>query len=392
MTMTASTPSATADVAGPASAEELVAWAASVGPRLAADAARHDIDGTWVADSFATLRDSGFLAAGVPIELGGLGASVAQLAAAQRELARHCSSTALASAMHVHVTAFNAWRYRNGVAAAETLLRRIATEHIVVVSSGGADFTRPRGTATKVDGGYRVSGRKVFASQSVAGTVMSSMATFDDPERGRRVLNLAVPLGAEGVRIIPTWDAMGMRGTASNDVELDEVFVPDAAVQADRPYGVLDPPLQMVVTIAMPIVAAVYLGVAEGAYRAALAAVQGTPNAGDPLVQRRVGLMAHRLRVASWALDGAHAAVGEAPTPSMENVAAVMAAKREIALAGIEVCDLAMEVGGGAAYFKGSPIERAYRDIRGAKYHPFDNEATLVHAARLALELPCDEW
>ena len=76
----------------------------------------------------------------------------------------------------------------------------------------------------------------------------------------------------------------------------------------------------------------------------------------------------------------------------MENVAAVMAAKREIALAGIEVCDLAMEVGGGAAYFKGSPIERAYRDIRGAKFHPFDNETTLLHAARLALGLPCDEW
>ena len=68
-----------------------------------------------------------------------------------------------------------------------------------------------------------------------------------------------------------------------------------------------------------------------------------------------------------------------------------MAAKREIALAGIEVCDLAMEVAGGAAFFKGSPIERCYRDIRAAKFHPLTPEQTLLHAGRLALGLPVDE-
>ena len=74
----------------------------------------------------------------------------------------------------------------------------------------------------------------------------------------------------------------------------------------------------------------------------------------------------------------------------METVAAVMVAKREIALAGIDVCDLAMDVAGGAAFRRGSTIERAYRDIRGAKLHPFTPEQTLVHAGRLAVGLPCD--
>ena len=101
--------------------------------------------------------------------------------------------------------------------------------------------------------------------------------------------------------------------------------------------------------------------------------------------------MRNRLQVAGWALDGALDVVGDDPAPSMETVAAVMAAKREIALAGIEVCDLAMEVAGGGAFFKGSPIERAYRDIRGAKFHPLSTEETLLHAGRLALGLPCDE-
>ena len=74
----------------------------------------------------------------------------------------------------------------------------------------------------------------------------------------------------------------------------------------------------------------------------------------------------------------------------MELVADVMAAKREVALAGVEVCDLAMEVAGGPSFSKGSIIERAYRDIRAAKFHPLSMEKTLVHAGRVALGVPAD--
>ena len=95
--------------------------------------------------------------------------------------------------------------------------------------------------------------------------------------------------------------------------------------------------------------------------------------------------MAHRLQVADWALQGALDAVGDDPAPAVERFAAVMLAKREIALAGLEVCDLAMEVAGGSAFFKGSVIERCYRDIRAIKFHPITPEETLVHAGRLAL-------
>ena len=154
------------------------------------------------------------------------------------------------------------------------------------------------------------------------------------------------------------WNTLGMRGTASNDVTIADVFVPDERVLADRPHGVVDPPLQVIGSIAFSIVAAVYLGVAESAAAAAIDVARGAPRGDDPSVQRLVGLMRNRLQVAGWALDGAIAVVGDDPTPSMETFAAVMAAKREVAIAGIEVCDLAMEIAGGGAFFKGSPIER----------------------------------
>lgn len=375
----------------PTSDATFVDRAAVVGETLAAHAARHDAEGSYVQESLDALRADGLLAIGVPTELGGGGARIRDIAAVQRELAHHCGATALASSMHQHVVAFTAWRYRREMPGAEATLRRVAEEGIVLVSTGGGDYTRPKGMAVKVDGGYQVSGHKRFASQSSVGHVLSTMFEYEDPEQGRRVLNMAVPIASEGVTVMDNWNTLGMRGTASNDVVLENVFVPDERVMANRPYGVIDGPLQVISSIAMPIVSAVYLGVAEAAFAAAVDAVRGEKKL-DPIVQRQVGVMAHRLQVAEWSLKGALDLIGDDPTPDMGRVAAAMLAKREIANAGIEVCDLAMEVAGGSAYFKGSVIERCYRDIRAIKFHPLTPEETLVHAGRLALGLPAEEF
>jgi alkylation response protein AidB-like acyl-CoA dehydrogenase len=297
--------------------------AAGLGAEIGAHAERHDRDGTFVVEAVEMLRDAGLLAMAVPAELGGGGATIAEVAAVQRELAHHCGSTALATSMHQHVVAFTAWRYRRGLPGAEATLRRVAEEGIVLVSTGGADQTHPRGEATKVDGGYRVSGRKIFCSQSPVGTAMSTMFAYDDPEQGRRVLNMAVPLTAEGVTVLDDWDVLGMRGTGSRTIVVEDVFVPEDKVLANRPHGVIDGPLQVILSIAFPIITAAYLGVAEAAHAAAVASVGSRRD--DVLVQRQVGLMADRLRVAGWALDGAITAVGDDPQPSMELVADVMA-------------------------------------------------------------------
>ena len=370
---------------------ELVAWAAALGREIGEHAARHDRDGTFVAEAYELLADSGYLALAVPEELGGRGATVRQVAMAQRELAHHCGSTALASVMHHHVVLFTAWRHRRDMPGAEATLRRVADEGIVLVSTGGGDLTNPRGTATRVDGGFVVNGRKPFASQAPVGAALSTMFTYDDPDEGRLVLNMSIPTSSEGVTVLETWDAHGMRGTGSHDIELRDVFVADQQVLARRPYGRIDGPLQVILSIAMPPIAAVYLGIAEAARDHAVGLVAGTARAEDTLRQRQVGLMDTRIRVASWALDGALATVGDDPSPSMDTIVEVMAAKREIALAAVEVSELALEVAGGAAYSRTHPIERHLRDVQAARFHPLDPEASLVHAGKVALGLPADE-
>ena len=81
------------------------------------------------------------------------------------------------------------------------------------------------------------------------------MFTYDDPERGLRVLNMAVPFGDPGVtrRTTPgTRSACAARRATTS--RIDDVFVPDEKVLADRPYGVVDPPLQVIVSIAFSII------------------------------------------------------------------------------------------------------------------------------------------
>jgi alkylation response protein AidB-like acyl-CoA dehydrogenase len=100
------------------SATDFVPWAAQLGAQIAPFAAAHDRDGTFVTEAFELFRSSGYLALAVPTELGGRGATIRQVAMAQRELAKHCGSSALAVSMHHHVTLFTAWRYRRGLPGA----------------------------------------------------------------------------------------------------------------------------------------------------------------------------------------------------------------------------------------------------------------------------------
>jgi alkylation response protein AidB-like acyl-CoA dehydrogenase len=115
-----------------------------------------------------------------------------------------------------------------------------------------------------VDGGYRVRGRKIFVSGAPAGDLFMTMAIHDDPEHGPTVLHLAIPLDAPGLAIQDTWRTLGMRGTGSHDIVLDNVFVPAAAIGVRRPPGRWEP-WHVVAVHVEPLIYAVYVGIAEAA-------------------------------------------------------------------------------------------------------------------------------
>src|SRR4030095_2411062 len=179
-------------------ARDWSAAAPELGPDFAERAAAADEGDLFVSENYAALKASGLIAAAVPAELGGGGADCAEMSTMLRELARHCSSTALAFAMHTHQVVVAAWRWRHAQAPVDALLKRVAAERIVLLSRGGSEWLHSSGTATRVEGGYRVNARKVFASGAPAGDLLLTSAVYEDPQSGPTVLHFGVPMKAAG--------------------------------------------------------------------------------------------------------------------------------------------------------------------------------------------------
>lgn len=370
----------------PTAALDWVRRAHDIGPQIAARATKADEDDAFVAENLALLRAAGFHAAAVPAELGGGGASHAELSGMLRTLAAYCGSTALALAMHTHAVALPAWRWRRTPEAVEGLLKRVVAEGLTLVSSGGSDWLDGSCRATPAEGGFRVSGRKVFASGCESGDLLMTMAVLDAPE-GPTVLHMAIPLRAEGLRILETWRTLGMRGTGSHDLELTEVFVPDAAVTVRRPVGKWHPMMHMVTLIAIPLIMSVYVGLAEAAREKALALATGRKASTD--TDLVIGELETELTATRLALgDMLACAAGDEPGPAATN--RIMTGRTLVARAVIRTVEKAMEAAGGAGFYRKTGLERIWRDVQAARYHPLQEKAQARLAGRLALGLDID--
>jgi acyl-CoA dehydrogenase len=346
-----------------------------------------------VTEAYAAMREHGYLALAVPEDLGGLGASIRQVCYAQAELARHDGATALSVAMHLYLTLVQVYRRRTGARDAEGILRRVADEGMVIATSGGSDWLWPTSTAVPDGDGYRVSGRKNFCSQSSGATVVATCAVLGEPGEDAEVLHFSVPLSAPGVRLEETWDTLGMRGTASHDVVLEDVLVPKDKIAGRRPYGEFGGPLMAAALHFAPVGGATYFGIAAGARDVAVAAVAAgnrgpLPLSALPRVHRQIGLMDAKLRGAWWALMGSLTELGTDYQVTPPALSTVMLAKRQAVTEAVAVVDLAMETLGGRSFYRRSPLERAYRDVRAGTFHPFTPEATLAYAGKLALGDP----
>ncbi len=354
-------------------------------PLLAASATDADDRDHFVSENYALLRDAGLIEAGVPRDLGGGGAEVRELADMLRVLAHGCGSTALAFSMHTHQVAIPAWRWQHQkVAAVEPLLRRVAAERLILLSSGGSDWIGGSGTAKKVDGGYRMSGRKIFTSGAPAGDILMTGAVLE--EDGQRfVLHFGAPMKAAEVQIADTWHSLGMRGTGSHDVIIDNLFVADAGVALKRNAGEWHPLFQIIAITAFPLIYAVYLGLAERARDIALDLARKKPP--NPHATSLAGRMETSLRAAQLA-HFAMIAAFERNDPSAANVNEVMIGRTLVAEHAIATVELAMELAGGAGFYRAAGLERLFRDIQGARYHPMQRGQQAQYAGAMALGQP----
>ena len=375
--------------------------------RFAPRAAAYDREARFPTENYEDLRRAGLLGICIPKAQGGLGATYQTYSLAGAEIGRYCGATALSWNMHVCSTLWSgpladdlemSREDRTAHEARRALhYRRIVEEGAIysqpfseggAASAGGAAF----GTeAIPVEGGWRVSGKKIFASLSGHADYYGILCTErleGDRASRRNTLYLAIPARAEGVSVSGEWDPLGMRGTVSRTLHFANVFVPsDASLM---PRGVYFQAASrwphMFLTLSPT-----YMGLCQAAYDFTVRYLRGEV-AGMPPVKRRM-YPTKQLAVAEMRvkLEAAKSlwfqAVAEAgPDPGKGGVMRAWTAQYTVMETANDLARLAIRTCGGQAMLRSLPLERIYRDSRcGSLMLPWTAELCLDRLGRAAL-------
>ncbi|MCC7429047.1 MAG: acyl-CoA dehydrogenase family protein [Alphaproteobacteria bacterium] len=363
----------------------LAALAQTLGPRFEEGAAERDQGDVFVAEHYEVLKQHKLFSALVPAELGGGGVTHSAMCAFLRALAHHCPSTALALSMHQHLVAAAVYNDRNG-RPGRKLLERVAAGERVLVSTGANDWLESNGTAERVDGGFRISARKPFASGSPKGDVLVTSVPFDDAKEGPQVLHFALPFSAPGVSLANDWQTLGMRATGSHTVQIDGAFVPDDAVALRRPRGRFHPAWNVILTVAMPLIMSVYTGIAEAA--ATIGRDQAMRRREDPTTPYLLGELENNLTAAQLAMDDMVRLADDLNfTMGVALTSAMLVRKTIVAERVAATVEKALEAAGGAGFYRRAGLERLLRDAHGAQFHPLPAKRQQRFTGRVALGL-----
>ena len=362
----------------------------------------YDRDNRFFTEDFEDLRKSGYLTMGVPRELGGQGLSLADVCRKQRKLAYHAPATALGINMHVYWIGVAADLWRAGDKSLEWVLHEAMAGEIFAAghSERGNDIPVLLSTAKaeRVDGGFKFTGHKMFGSLAPVWTRYGLHGLWADAEGGPKVVHAFLPRDSKGYRIVETWDTMGMRATRSDDVVLEGAFVPDKYVARTLPAGGADQFVVAVFAWALMGFANVYCGVAQRAFDLAVAAVKTKKSmavsrtmAYHPEVQHAVAQMALALDPIAPHLDHVAQEWSDGVDHGATWPSKIVSAKHHSVEACWKIVDTAMEVSGGSGMFRGSELERLFRDARCGRFHPANS--MLVHeiVAKTALGIDLGE-
>jgi acyl-CoA dehydrogenase len=179
-----------------------------------------------------------------------------------------------------------------------------------------------------------------------------------------------------------------MRGTGSHDVEITNVFLPDAVMQGvRRPVGKWHPFMHAVALAALPIFNAAYLGVAEKAKEIALTLAARRKD--DPLTAILAGELENQIVTAQIALDAMMSMTATAK-PGPESTSAMMSRRTIFGNAVLRAAEKALELGGGAGFYRSAGLDRCFRDMQGVRYHPLPEKGQTYMTGRILLGLPID--
>lgn len=344
-----------------------------------------DALGSFPYDNVRELVALGYTKLMLPEAYGGQSLSAYELVKYQTLLAKGDGATAIAVGWHMgtllglrHNKAWPKETY-------DFLLREVAQGalvNLVMSERGSGSPTRGatmKTTARKVHGGYVLNGHKSFATLSPMLDYMITGVNLDGVDSF-----FLVPCKADGVEVLPVWDSVALRGSASHDIVLREVFVPESYLvqQAQIARSVTRSPGGL---LHIP---ACYLGIAEAArdYAVTFAKTYSPASLGKPIsetlaVQQRIGEIELLLRQARYLLHGV-AREFDAGTVKLEDL---LAAKSTAVNNAIAITDKALRICGSHGLTADSPLHRYYLNVRAGLHNPPADDEILRLLAQAAL-------
>lgn len=358
--------------------------------RIRGRAADYDRNNTFFTEDLRDLAGAGYLRLFVPADDGGLGLGLAAAAQCQRRLATAAPATALAVNMHLVWTGVAHVLKARGDTSLDFILAEAGRGEVFAFgnSEAGNDsvlFDSRTVAAPLPGGGYSFTGTKIFTSLSPAWTRLGILGK-DAAARGGagELVHGFITRQADGYRILDDWDTLGMRASQSATTVLDGVEVPADRIFRKLPVGPnADPLIFAIFACFETLLAAVYTGLGERALTLGVESAKrrtsfkngGRSYAQDPDIRWKVAEAAMAMdalypQLATVAADvDALADHGQQWFPKLVGlkVNATETARR--------VVDLAIRVSGGSSYFRGSELERLYRDVLAGMFHPSDDES-----------------
>jgi len=357
-------------------------------------AAEHDAKADFAFENIRALHEAGLLALVLPKERGGRSGGLREAEHSVNRIATGDAATALILAQqhlflkHIEFSPTCAVSLREKIFSSAVEEGGLGNLLRVEPDLGSpARGGLPATVARKVDGGWRITGRKIYSTGAPGLRWLAIWARTEDdlPLVGTWI----VPNNAEGLRIEETWDHAGMRASASHDVVLDDVFVPqDHASDIRKPEGwaATDPLREAWLPI---LFATVYDGVAQAARQWFIEFLKTrTPsNLGAPLatlarMQDAVGQIDALLYQNRILLRDITTRTDAGDVPSFQDTSFVKLAICDNAIAAVEK---AVEMSGNPGLSRANPLERHYRDVLCARVHSPQADSVLLAAGRQSL-------
>lgn len=373
-------------------------------------APRYDADNAFFADDLAELRAQGYLAAVVPLELGGAGLNLEQLVAAQRRLAAYAPATALGVNMHlvwVQVARFLRDRVQgaDGEGPLDWVLRDAVAGEVFAfgISEAGNEAVLMDALSTAEEhpeGGYLVSGTKIFTTLSPVWTRLGVHARRAPTTPGEDPCLVFGFVRRDGGELVEgsiehpgTWNPLGMRATQSWTTRLDGVRIAGADVAARiAPFDGSDPLVLAIFSSFSILTAAVYAGIADRALELATEAARRPARRPDGSEGMRLDDPDTAARLTEAVLD--HRASLDALALLARDVdersargdwfLALAAARNRITDEARRAVDVAMRLVGASGFQADSELARLYRDVLAGMFHPSSSRA-LASTVRGAL-------